>query len=149
MGDARVAAWSIRAYRASDLDAVLDVWHAASVIAHSFLPEDFFETERVTIAEQWLPMAEVVVAADDDSVLGFLALVGDEVGAIFVHPGHQGRGAGRALMDHARALRGTLELEVFERNAIGRRFYADYGFEPVGESVESRTGERQLRLRLG
>ena len=36
----------IRPYVEEDLEALLDVWYRASQIAHSFLTEDFFESER-------------------------------------------------------------------------------------------------------
>ena len=101
------------------------------------------------VAEVFMPQAETYVFEQDGRVVGFVALVGDEVGGIFVHPSSQGSGVGRALMDHAVALRGNLELDVFEKNEVGRRFYDAYGFYPVGSSVHEPTGERQLRLRFG
>jgi putative acetyltransferase len=70
------------------------------------------------------------------------------VGGVFVHPDHQGRGIGRALMDRARATRTFLELNVFEANAIGRRFYDAYGFEFVDRYINERSGQAELRLRL-
>lgn len=139
---------TIRPYADGDLGEVLDVWDGASVVAHSFLTEEFFETERRLVAEQWLPMAETIVYESDGRVVGFLALVGDEVGAVFVDPHHQGRGIGRALMDAACDARSVLELDVFEANATGRRFYEAYGFEVVGRHVHEATGRPTLRLRL-
>ncbi len=138
----------IRPFTPDDIDNLLDVWEAASRIAHAFLPEEFFATERRAIVDEWLPRAETVVYEVEGRVVGFLSLVGDEVGAIFVHPARQGRGVGRALMDHARARRATLELEVFEENAIGRRFYDRYGFVEVSRGVHEPTGHAALRLRL-
>ena len=128
---------------------MLDVWFRASSIAHSFLPADFFEVERREIAERWLPMAETIVFEADEGVIGFLSLIGNEVGAIFVDPDVQGRGVGRALMDAARESRPFLELGVFEANSIGRRFYDAYGFELVERRLDEVTGEPELRLRLG
>ena len=139
----------IRPYRPDDLEDVHDVWEQASRVAHSFLEDDFFENERVEIERQWLPMAETVVYDVAGKVVGFVSLIGDEVGAIFVLPDHQGRGIGTALMDRARASRPFLELDVFEANAIGRRFYDAYGFEFVRRHVHEPTGQPQLRLRLG
>jgi putative acetyltransferase len=127
---------------------VLDAWYQASLVAHSFLTEDFFESERQQIAEHWLPRADVVVYEIDGAVVGFLALIGNEVGAIFVLPAHQGRGIGRSLMDHARNSRPFLELDVFEANAIGRRFYHAYGFRIVDRHIHEATGQPELRLRL-
>jgi len=51
-------------------------------------------------------------------------------------------------MDHARALRGELEVEVFRDNRIGRAFYAKYGFEPMLQRVHEPTGSQIVRLRL-
>ena len=139
----------IRPYVAADLQSLLDVWYEASLIAHAFLPEEFLATEREDIAGVWMPVAETIVYEDDGQVVGFLSLVGNEVGAIFVHPEHQGRGVGRALMDRARAARPYLELDVFEANTIGRRFYDAYGFTFIRRHVHDETGLMQLRLRLG
>ncbi|MDH3606677.1 MAG: GNAT family N-acetyltransferase [Acidimicrobiia bacterium] len=138
----------IRAFAAEDLDGLLDVWYEASLVAHSFLSEDFLATERQQIAEHWLPMAEVIVYETDGRVVGFLALVGNEVGAIFVLPSYQGRGIGRSLMDRARESLPVLELDVFEANTIGRRFYDAYGFRFVDRHIHQETGRPELRLRL-
>jgi putative acetyltransferase len=51
-------------------------------------------------------------------------------------------------MDRARDSRPYLELDVFEANAIGRRFYDAYGFEFVGRHIHQASGQPQLRLRL-
>ena len=138
----------IRPYRDDDLGAVLGVWYRASLIAHSFLSEEFLAAERREIGERWLPMAETTVCEIDGSVVGFLSLIGNEVGAIFVDPDYQGRGIGRALMDGARDSRPFLELSVFEANSTGRGFYDAYGFEFGGRQVNQDTGLPELRLRL-
>ncbi|HSJ84577.1 MAG TPA: GNAT family N-acetyltransferase [Acidimicrobiia bacterium] len=88
------------------------------------------------------------MAETDGRVVGFLCLVGNEVGGIFVDPCHQGRGVGRALMDHARRARPHLELAVFEDNLIGRRFYDAYGFLQVDRRIHAESGLHELRLRL-
>jgi putative acetyltransferase len=139
----------IRAFVKEDLGELLDVWYRASLIAHSFLPEEFFETERRLIADEWLPQSETTVYELNGRVVGFLSLVGNEVGGIFVDPEYQRRGIGRALMDAARGVRDRLELEVFEANEPARRFYEAYGFEPVDRHINPDTGYPELRLRLG
>jgi len=139
----------LRPHTADDVSAILDVWYRASLIAHPFLSEEFLASERREIEAEWLPIAETTVCEIDGRVVGFLSLVGDEVGAIFVDPRHQRRGAGRALMDHARTVRNELEVAVFEENAIGRSFYDGYGFEFVERRTNEETGHPELRLRLG
>lgn len=138
----------IRPYEDQDLDDLLTVWAAASVIAHSFLTADFLATERENIPNLYLPNAETWVYEDDGRVVGFVALIGNDVGAIFVHPSHQRMGVGYRLMDKAKELREELEVEVFVKNAIGRSFYAKNGLKPIQEKIHDQTGFDLLRLRF-
>lgn len=93
-------------------------------------------------------MAETLVDERDGRVAGFLSLIGNEVGAIFVDPTMHGLGIGRGLMDRASSLRPHLELGVFEANEVGRRFYDLYGFRETDRGIHVQTGQAELRLRL-
>ncbi|MFG0264496.1 MAG: GNAT family N-acetyltransferase [Rhodopirellula sp. JB055] len=137
----------IRSYEPTDLDELLDVWMSASEVAHPFLSPEFLSQERENIATIYLPNAETWVYEVDGTVVGFLALLGNEVGGIFVAPTHQKRGIGRQLMDHAVSLRGNLELEVFVDNSIGRGFYQRYGFVSLEQKPHPPSGHPILRLR--
>ena len=136
----------IRCYEHGDLEELLDTWYAASKVAHPFLAEEFFDAERENIPNIYLPMADTFVYENGGKVVGFIALIGKEVGAIFVHPKFHGQGLGHALMNHAQGLRGNLEVEVFKGNRIGRDFYRRYGFAFMDEHVHEETGETLLRL---
>lgn len=138
----------IRQYQSSDSESVLNVWESASRIAHSFLDDDFFEEEREQIRTAHLPAAETWVSENNGLIDGFISLVGNEVGAIFVSPDAQRSGTGRALLAKAQSLRGNLEVEVFERNSIGRQFYEKHGFDFLERRVFERTGDVVLRLGL-
>lgn len=138
----------IRPYEPDDLDDVLSSWESATSIAHPFLTEDFLEQERHNIPNLYLPNAETWVVERGNQVIGFVALIGNEVGAIFVKPEFHGTGAGRSLMDKAQELRGDLEVEVFKANEIGRKFYASYGFEPLDEKIHEQTGNELIRLKF-
>ena len=138
----------LRPYVQSDLPEVLDAWYEASRIAHSFLSDEFFEAERIQIANDWMPIADVTVSEHEGRVIGFVAMVGDEVGGLFVHPDFQRRGIGRALLCSALESRPHLELDVFEANEIGRRFYRDFGFHQVDRHTSDATGYAELRLRF-
>jgi len=138
----------IRQYVPRDRDALLDVWAESVTIAHPFWATATVEQERRDIAETFLPVAETYVFERSGEVVGFISLLGNEVGGIFVSPRYQGQGIGRALMDWARQSRDHLELDVFELNAIGRAFYAAYGFDLVGRRRDDATGQQILRLRL-
>lgn len=138
----------IRAYQEQDLESVLAVWYSASQVAHPFLDEDFFAQERQNIATMYIPNAETWVYELDDIVVGFVSLIGNEVGGLFVDAEHQRQGIGHSLMDKARSIRDDLMLDVFKDNLVGRRFYEKYGFVQVGEHLHEATGHLQLRLQL-
>jgi len=138
----------IRKYESTDLEQVLNIWYEASVTAHPFLGDDFLEAERARIIDRYLPTAETYVYELNNQILGFLSLVDHEVGGLFVAPHQHRQGIGGRLLAHARALKGTLELDVFKENLIGRAFYERHGFRLVGEQVHEETGHPQLRLKL-
>ena len=138
----------IRKYRPADCEDVLNVWARASALAHPFLSPEFLELERHNIPNVYLPKAETWVWEADGHAVGFMSLLENEVGALFVDPEFHRSGIGRALIDRARALRGELEVEVFERNLLGRAFYAKLGFELMHQKVHSETGFEIMRLRL-
>ena len=140
-------AYSIRQYVETDLDGVISSWENASKIAHPFLSEEFLDKERYNIPNLYLPNADTWVADIEKICIGFIALLGNEIGAIFVEPIYQGSGIGKSLMDKAVSLHRNLELDVFEENPIGRGFYARYGFQPIGEKIHPETGLKLLRLR--
>lgn len=137
---------TIRQYEQTDLEAVLDSWDAATRLVHEFMTDDFIAQERCNIAEIYLPNTDTWVADLDGSVIGFIALMGNEVGALFLKPDFHNKGIGRELMNKARELHGNLIVEVFRENTIGRNFYNKYGFEYLSESIHEKTGQKVLRL---
>lgn len=139
-------AYVIRQYKENDLNAVLSSWESANRIAHPFLPKAFVDKVRADIPKLYIPNADTWVADVDGKTVGFISLIGNEVGAIFVDPAFHGRGLGRALMNKAHSLHESLELEVFKENAIGRKFYDAYGFEFLLEKDHADTGNAVFRL---
>ncbi len=138
----------IRQYEDSDLDAVLSSWEVATRLAHPFMTDEFIAQERINVAEIYMPNTDTWVAEIDNHVEGFIALMGNEVGAIFLQPEFHGKGVGKALMDKAQALHGDLEVEVFKANSMGRKFYSRYGFEHSEEKLHKPTGQPVLRLKF-
>ena len=138
----------IRQYENSDLEAVLSSWERATRLAHPFMTDEFIAQERINTAEIYLPNTDTWVIDTDDHVVGFIALMGNEVGAIFLQPEYHGQGAGKALMDKAQEIHGDLEVEVFKENHMGRKFYSQYGFNQLEEKLHEPTGQQILRLRF-
>ncbi|KCZ94047.1 GNAT family N-acetyltransferase [Hyphomonas johnsonii] len=136
----------IRPYADHDTDAVVSIWRAAVARAHSFLSIPFLEMEEENVRNVYPAFADIWVLEDNAMPIGFIALVGAEVGAIFLHPDHHGKGHGRAMMDFAVARKGAVTLDVFKANAIGRAFYDRYGFTQVKEYVHEASGQDMLTL---
>lgn len=138
----------IRQYENSDLGAVLSSWETATRLAHPFMTDEFIAQERINVAEIYMPNTDTWVVEFNGEVKGFIALMGNEVGAIFLQPECHGQGVGKALMDKAQELHDELEVEVFKENSIGRRFYSKYGFTLLEEKLHEPTGRLILRLKF-
>ena len=138
----------IRKYRLNDKDRLVAIWRSASALAHPFLDGAFMDREEIALRTQYLTAAEIWVCEVDGLAVGFVALIGEEIGGLFLEPVCHGRGLGRAMVDFTLALRGRLDVEVFERNAIGRRFYRRCGFVEMARSVHQDTGETVIRMVL-
>lgn len=138
----------IRQYKVSDLEDVLNSWEVATRLAHPFMVDEFISQERINVAEIYMPNTDTWIAELGGEVKGFIALMGNEVGAIFLQPNCHGQGIGKALMDKAQEIHGNLEVEVFKVNNIGRNFYSKYGFEQLEEKLHKPTGQQVLRLKF-
>ncbi|MDG1905379.1 MAG: GNAT family N-acetyltransferase [Arenicella sp.] len=136
----------VRQYSATDLTAVLNSWERATRLAHKFMTDDFIKQERKNVAEIYLPNTDTWVAEVDGEVKGFISLMGNEVGAIFLEPSFHGQGIGKALMNKACELHDELEVEVFKENSIGRAFYSRFGFKYLAETTHEPTSQQVLRL---
>lgn len=137
----------IRPYAPRDLGHVLEIWEAASRTGHPFLSESFIAAERERVRDVYLRMATTWLCEDDGRVVGFISLVDNEVGALFVEPKSHRRGIGRALMEIAMGRSPTLELEVFKENSTARAFYERCGFDEISEYRHAETGRQMLRMR--
>ncbi len=130
----------IRAYEASDLHTLSAIWFDASLLAHPFLGEARLREQRTLIEAIYLPNAETWVACRAGEPVGFIGLLDMSIGGLFVAPAMQGHGIGRALVEHALALKGTLDLEVYADNRDAHAFYARLGFEEVSRRDEDDEG---------
>ncbi|AFY37449.1 GCN5-related N-acetyltransferase [[Leptolyngbya] sp. PCC 7376] len=138
----------LRKYADADLEGVLSSWENASKIAHPFLPAEFLAQERKNIPTLYLPNADTWVAEIDGQVVGFIALIGNEIGGLFLQPEYHGKKIGKLMVDKAQELHGDLEVEVFEKNSVGRKFYDKYGFKLTRAKIHEQTRELLLHLKF-
>ncbi len=136
----------IREYRNKDADPVLDIWLQASIKAHHFMDPLFWESKLNDMRRIYIPAADTWVYEEKEEVLGFYSLCENTLAAIFVHPNHQGKGIGTALMNHAKDRCEMLDLNVFKENRPSYEFYISQGFTAQGEQVEKHTGCVEIRM---
>ena len=108
----------IRRYRDADADALISIWRAAGAAAHSFLPRDFLAQEAQDIRDIHLAKAETWVLEEAGRPVGHSALLGNEIGGLFLDPSLHRKGLGRAMVDHAVALKRPLRVEVFKQFSL-------------------------------
>ncbi|MDY9926141.1 N-acetyltransferase [Methanosarcina sp.] len=136
----------IRTYRETDLEEMVRIWYDASVIAHPFMPASFWASHKSVMKEKYLPLAENYVFEQKGKVMGFISLVGEKVCALFIAPEAQERGTGKALLEHAKVLKGRLSLKVYRDNRRAIIFYEKSGFKAVGKEIDDHTGCVQVLM---
>ena len=138
----------IRKHEKKDLDVILDIWYKASTLAHPFLEEEFVKQVKTDMREMYIPNSETWVFEENGKVIGFIGMMGNEIGGLFVSPEYHFKGVGTKLVNYAREKFQELEVEVFEKNKIGRAFYQKYGFVNFKNSMHDETGEEVLRMKF-
>lgn len=136
----------IRPYNETDLEKIMKIWREAEPIAHPFLKKDFVKHVDKLLREQFLPNSKTWVYEDKNQVLAFIGMMGNEIGGLFVKPNNQSKGIGTLLMNHVSQYHDTLEVEVFNRNIIGKPFYVKHGFKINKEYIHNETKEKVLRM---
>ncbi|WP_353143310.1 GNAT family N-acetyltransferase [Paracoccus sp. (in: a-proteobacteria)] len=116
---------------ATDIEKLSSIWFEASLKAHPFIGEPRLLEQRRLIERKYLPKAESWVACDGGEAIGFISLLGNFIGGIFIAPDRQGMGVGRKLIAHALDRKGELSLEVYTANEQAVRFYTSLGFREV------------------
>jgi len=138
--------WLIRPGRTEDHAALLDLWLRSVRATHRFLSEADIDELLPIVRDAALPGLELwVLCAEEDTPVGFMGLSGSCVEALFLDPAFFRRGGGRKLLDHARALKGRLTVDVNEQNPEAVQFYLANGFEAIGRS-ERDSGGRPFPL---
>lgn len=137
----------IRKFEHSDTEAIIQTWYEASMLAHPFLDSKFIEQEKQNIRHEYLPNTDTWVYEFENSVVAFIAMIGNEIAAVFAKPEFHGKGIGRQLMDFVAEHNEVLEVEVFENNKVGRAFYEKYGFAELKRHVHEETGFNLLRMK--
>ncbi len=132
----------IRPYNQEDFCKILDIY------AHSKLDELIFEKNNFTL----IPLdqdpkrlkafkASQVFVYEEHDIAGYLALDDSEIGSLFVHANHRGKGIGAALLNFALSkIQLNASLHVVSSNTPAKKLYLKQGFKKVEEFVAQYNG---------
>lgn len=132
-----------------------DAWLLSSIhiAAIKALPRTFYTHEELlawrnyldkpdgAIILKHLQLKTLWVAVEGNSILGFTSYIVDELIALYVHPRYQGRGIGRALVEHFcnQAMQQGVDQVITTASLYAEGFYLRLGFTVI------QTAPHQLR----
>lgn len=124
--------FTIRAYRPEDFYPVTILWRISrekSVPEFQMEKGHFFYEDQHYFQNHILKENQVWVATVDDQPVAFLAMRGDFIDQLYIHPDHWRQGIGKALLDFAREQSPDhLWLYTLQINVNARAFYEKNGF---------------------
>ena len=138
----------IRVYDPIDTDTLVSIWEKANALAHPFLTDEFVCQVKEDMRNSYLPNAETWVLEEQGQPIGFIAMIGNEIGGLFLDPVHHGKGSGKAMVDHVADIKGPLRVEVFSENNVGRPFYERYGFLLEEEYLHEQSGQMTAKMAM-
>lgn len=141
----------IRVLEEKDVDTVAKIWLETNIKTHDFIASNYWKEHYEIIKDMFL-QAEVYVYEIEKEIMGFIGLDKEYIEGIFVLDQYQKRGIGKALLNHVKAKKEHLSLNVYQKNLNAILFYQREGFCVQYEDVDENTGEKEYRMvwnRLG
>jgi ribosomal protein S18 acetylase RimI-like enzyme len=121
----------LRAYRPEDWDSVRDIYDLSkpdemrgAVPGTAVLPLNA-HPEMLKLFDE----SEILVAVEDEKVVGFAGFRGSSISWLFVHPSHRRKGIASSLVEAVLIkLDRQASLNVAKSNVGARKLYASLGF---------------------
>jgi putative acetyltransferase len=134
----------------ADFPAILDIYAKSKmdelVFEHGefvFLPLEQDERRLAALRESDIYVCE------DDGIIGYGALAGSEIRALFILPGGRGKGIGKRLLTYLLSIiDGPAVLHVAKSNSPAKNLYEKFGFEVVEEFETTYNGAPVLANKM-
>ena len=130
----------IQAVDDSNLDAAAELhavsWQAShkEICSPAFVAAHTSERQREYLCQKLRSGSRVFLMTETAQIpVGLVAVTGNLIEDLYVHPAYQNRGCGTALLRRAiRECAGTPTLWILETNRGAARLYERMGFRPTG-----------------
>ncbi len=131
----------IEPFNTKYLADVISLWEESSRIAHPFISEIKRQQEKNEIENYLTEVANSYLYWNNEELCGFISMINETIGGLFIKPCYQGKGIGRALIDYVSKDFESLSVEVFKKNKGAIEFYRKCGFLEKSDFVTEAYGE--------
>jgi ribosomal protein S18 acetylase RimI-like enzyme len=97
-----------------------------------WMPDLYTGAQTIAYCGVMIDRDWVIVAMEDEKVVGFIARNAEEICALYVVGPAQGRNIGQQLLKDAKTRIDRLTLRVFQANTGAQKFYSREGFKETG-----------------
>ncbi|WP_459190412.1 GNAT family N-acetyltransferase [Parabacteroides sp. APC149_11_2_Y6] len=126
----------------TDYDELATLWEASVRSSHHFLTEDDILFYKPLVRNEYFKAVHLyIIRNEQNRIVAFTGLSDDLIEMLFVHPGEQGKGYGKRLIDFALNEKHIRRVDVNEQNEQALRFYLQRGFKITGRDAMDPMGK--------
>ncbi len=131
-----------------DYPEIMEVWESAVKATHDFLKPEDFELFRKIIPTDYLPNVDLYVLRQEEKIVGFMGISGENLEMLFISESSRGNGFGKTLLTYAVQNMSVKKLDVNEQNKQALGFYEKFGFKIIDRSEKDSMGKDYPILHL-
>lgn len=135
----------IRKFETRDTEQVMQIWLAANLDAHDFVPKEYWINQYPFVQEQLL-QAEIYVYEQEQTIRGFVGMMGDYLAGVFVEQSCRSSGIGKSLLDCVKKHHAAFSLNVYVKNQRAVKFYLREGLSIAAKGMDKDTGEADFTM---
>lgn len=121
--------------RSDDLiSGLVSIWEKSVRASHFFLTEKDIAEIRQQVAPALKMIPVLLVAIDDDNIVGFAGIFEDKLEMLFIDPVYFGQGMGYTLINYCFKQYNIQFVDVNEQNPQAFKFYQRQGFSVIKRS---------------
>lgn len=121
--------------RSNDLiSGLVSIWEKSVRASHFFLTEKDIADIRQQVAPALKMIPVLLVAIDDDNIVGFAGIFEDKLEMLFIDPVYFGQGMGYTLINYCFKQYNIQFVDVNEQNPQAFKFYQRQGFSVIKRS---------------